>query len=191
MSSSNPGTSPLMNISQPHRVNLPPPSFRHLSVWAYLAMAVIVCSTLWVTVYAVYSCHYRSKNTRNRAGTLGRKSLKPLKLSKKWGASSRDNSDSKVSLFGNILLLVVVLRPDPQTRIYERPTYASSPSLSLPSPSYSPNPQSYPMFSPPPTHSGAMADIWTNPKLYPVLGPTELPTGPYARQGPYSPHTPR
>jgi hypothetical protein len=58
MAPSQPNDSTMTPNTQDHpRANpLPPPSLKHLGVWAYIAMAAAICCILASTFYAIYAC---------------------------------------------------------------------------------------------------------------------------------------
>ncbi|KAF8897118.1 hypothetical protein BD779DRAFT_1489009 [Infundibulicybe gibba] len=69
--------------------DVPLPSLRHLSIWGYLALGVIVFISSAVLVYAIYSCCCSAHTHGPQESTRKSKLLPTWTLARTWSDSSQ------------------------------------------------------------------------------------------------------
>ncbi|KAF4574520.1 hypothetical protein AB1N83_009508 [Pleurotus pulmonarius] len=167
-------------------------SFTHLTVWAYIAIAVIVVITSSVLCYAIYSCYqplrdgdaivlgetgfvyppgHRDKERKRRpwlAFLRRHRKVQEDKLSAQETAEVPLEKDGRDTLTRPA---PAHLQDVPHIRVH-------SPPLSPPPPKAHRDSQSSTSTAANSTLTGttAASDIWSNPKLSPVTGPVLLLT---------------
>ncbi|KAJ7083096.1 hypothetical protein B0H15DRAFT_427656 [Mycena belliarum] len=168
--------------AQTHPVRLSPPSLRHLSIWAYLALGFVIISTFGVLCYAAYSAYHAL--TLDDITPLPRYSNKlPTRMrrtrKKTWRPSKSSASQQQPMLSTASMDSERVSSDDIDRRMSFRPLEPAAdhghiPTVAFPSAAVSPppRPRTVPTYD---MHNIRFASpsnvtICTNPKLAPVVG---------------------
>ncbi|KAJ7499663.1 hypothetical protein FB451DRAFT_42613 [Mycena latifolia] len=167
--------------AQTHPVRFSPPSLRHLSIWAYLALAFIIISTCGVLCYASYSAYHSL--TLNDMTPLPRYSDKsPSKMrrtKKKAWRPSKSSASQQQPMLSETSMEHDTTSQYIDRRMSLRPLEHAAdnghiPPVAFPSAAVSspPKPRTIPTYD---MHNIRFASpsnvtIYTNPKLAPVVG---------------------
>ncbi|KAJ7123168.1 hypothetical protein C8R44DRAFT_876351 [Mycena epipterygia] len=162
--------------AQTHPVKLPPASLRDLSVWAYLALAFVIVSTIGVFCYAGYSLYHTL--TLNDITPLPQYSPSKVKRSKKKAWRPSKSSSSQPMLSEGSMDHDSTYQFDPRMGLLplnHAAGHGHIPSVAFPSAAVSPPAKLQTMPTTFDMHNIRFASpsnvaIYNNPKLAPVVG---------------------
>ncbi|KAF9500218.1 hypothetical protein BDN71DRAFT_1189597 [Pleurotus eryngii] len=177
--------------SSTEHTHFTPQSFTHLTVWAYIAIGVIVVITSSVLCYAIYSCYQPLRD--GNAIVIGETGFvyPPEHRDKErkrrpWLAFLKRHRNVQEDKLSAQEIAEVPLGKDGRTTL-TRPAPAhlqDVPHIRVHSPPLSPPPNAFRDSQSSTSTAGnstltgttATSDIWSNPKLSPVTGPVLLLT---------------
>ncbi|KAJ7476978.1 hypothetical protein B0H11DRAFT_2281610 [Mycena galericulata] len=193
--------------AQTHPVQLSPPGLGGLSVWAYLAMAVVIISIIGVLCYAAYSFHHALNLNALLLPQHSSKSSSKAKRSKKksWRPSMSSSIQEQPMLAAEIATNQDTGRVDRRmsfpalSHAVELPN-AHIPPVAFPAAAVAPSANCEPPAVPMPMYdrhnirfaSVSNAAIYANPKLVPVMGsavPLSYASQDNLFQNPFTPTT--